>query len=124
MLEKDVKLIDVDSLIIELNKFSKIRDWDKFHSPKNLVMALTGEVGELNEIFQWKKDSDFLVENIDIKDRENISHEIADILFYLLKISDVLHIDLNEAAKNKLSINEKKYPVDIFFGSSKKYNEI
>lgn len=124
MLEKDVKLIDVDSLIIELNNFSKIRDWDKFHSPKNLVMALTGEVGELNEIFQWKKDSDFLVENIDIKDRENISHEIADILFYLLKISDVLHIDLNEAAKNKLSINEEKYPVDIFFGSSKKYNEI
>lgn len=124
MLEKDVKLIDFDSLIMELKNFSKIRDWDKFHSPKNLVMALTGEVGELNEIFQWKNDSDFLLENIDIKDREKISHEIADILFYLLKLSDILHIDLNEAAKNKLAINEEKYPVDIFFGSSKKYNEI
>jgi dCTP diphosphatase len=115
-------LIDVRSLSSELEKFADDRDWAKFHSPKNLVMALTGEVGELNEIFQWlSTDESSLVAN-DPNTSVAIRHEIADVFLYLVRLADVLGIDLNDAVCEKLRINAEKYPSESVKGSAKKYN--
>jgi len=115
-------LVDVRSLSSELKKFADERDWAKFHSPKNLVMALTGEVGELNEIFQWLTTSESELAGSDPKTAVAIRHEIADVLLYLVRLSDVLDIDLNSAVAEKLKINANKYPSESVKGSAKKYN--
>ncbi len=115
-------LVDVRSLSAELKKFADERDWAKFHSPKNLVMALTGEVGELNEIFQWLTTSESELAGSDPKTAVAIRHEIADVLLYLVRLSDVLDIDLNSAVAEKLKINTNKYPSESVKGSAKKYN--
>lgn len=113
---------DIERLQEKLYVFSKERDWEQFHSPKNLVMALTGEVGELNEIFQWLTDSEAI--HLEDKIKNRARDEIADVLLYLLRLSDVLNIDLLEAAHNKLEVNRQKYPVATFKGSRTKYNEV
>jgi dCTP diphosphatase len=102
----------------KLAKFAKERDWDQFHSPKNLVMALTSEVGELNELFQWLSEKES--ENLD---NDEVKQEIADIFIYLLRLCDKLGIDIEEAAKEKIEINAKKYPIDLAKGNAIKYNK-
>lgn len=102
-----------------INQFVKERDWDQFHSPKNLAMAMIVEAAELVEHFQW----DTLEESrqLDDEKREQVGQELADTFVYLLRIAEVTGIDLIEAANRKIDLNAQKYPVDKVKGSNKKY---
>ncbi len=102
--------------------FSNERDWDQFHSPKNLIMALTSEVGELSDIFQWLSEEQSKIENIDSKSLEKTKEEIADVFLYILRIADKLNIDLEREAVKKIQINAEKYPIELSKGNSVKYN--
>jgi len=102
-----------------INQFVKERDWDQFHSPKNLAMAMIVEAAELVEHFQW----DTLEEShqLDDEKREQVGQELADTFVYLLRIAEVTGIDLIEAANRKIDLNAQKYPVEKVKGSNKKY---
>ncbi len=116
-------LINIDELKRILSNFANVRDWQKFHNPKNLAMALAAEAGELLEIFQWLTE----LESAHIKDdndgKTHVAHELADILLYMVRLADQLDINLNQAIANKLASNNAKYPADQFKGSAKKYTE-
>lgn len=105
----------------KINDFVSARDWDQFHSPKNLAMAMIVEAAELVEHFQWNT----LEESRELtpEKREAVSYELADTFVYLLRIAEVLEIDLIEAANQKIALNGQKYPVDKVKGSNKKYTE-
>ena len=105
----------------KLSKFAEERDWDQFHSPKNLVMALTSEVGELNELFQWLTEGQSSIKD-DSSKTDEIRQEIADIFIYLLRLADKLDINIDEAVREKIEINAKKYPIDLAKGNAIKYN--
>jgi NTP pyrophosphatase (non-canonical NTP hydrolase) len=115
-------LIDIDRLSVALDQFATDRDWHQFHSPKNLVMALTGEVGELTEIFQWMTEDQSRLAASDAKTAQPIKDELADVMLYLIRLSSVLEVDLNEAVTQKLQRNAEKYPADKVRGSSQKYD--
>jgi len=104
-----------------LADFAAERDWDQFHAPKNLVMALVGEVGELVEHFQWLSDADSVLLNDDV--REDVALEMADVFIYLLRLATKLDIDLIEVANRKTQINEQRYPVDKVRGSARRAEE-
>ena len=110
-----MNLIKINNL---LEQFSEERDWNQFHSPKNLIMALSGEVGELNEIFQWLTEEQS--SNLSSEVKKHTEEEIADIAIYLLKICTKLNINLEESILNKIKINELKYPIEQFKGSAEK----
>lgn len=106
-----------------LREFSLERDWDKFHSPKNLSMAISGEVGELMEHFQWlTEEQSFLKE--DTATHNLVEEELADIFLYLVRLSDRLSIDIIEASLRKIESNKEKYPVVLCKGKSTKYNHL
>lgn len=107
----------------ELRDFANERDWDQFHTPKNLVMALSGEIGELSDIFQWLSPSESELRSLSTNQLKDIKEEIADIYLYLTRLSDKLGIDLDEVAREKLKVNSKKYPVELSKGNSTKYNK-
>jgi NTP pyrophosphatase (non-canonical NTP hydrolase) len=109
----------VKHLIDQLRRFAKERDWDQFHSPKNLAMALSVEVAELVEHFQWLTEAQSYVK--DPQKLEEIRQEIGDVLIYLTRLSDRLGIDPLEAAIDKIKINNRKYPAETVKGSAKKY---
>ncbi len=113
--------MDLEKIKERIQKFSDDRQWDQFHNPKNLVMALNGEVGELNEIFQWLDFNDSINLPDDVK--EHTKEEVADIAIYLLRICMKLDIDIEDAILKKMDKNEKKYPVSSSKGSAKKYNK-
>ena len=104
-----------------LRSFAAARDWDQFHSPKNLVLALVGEVGELAEQFLWATDEQSI--SCTPQKLQQIEEEVADVFLYLVRLSDKLNIDLIAAAHHKIDNNEEKYPVRLVRGSSKKYTE-
>ena len=106
----------------QLERFAVERDWNKFHTPKNLVMAICGEVGELADVFQWLGEKESKIENLDPKLKAKAKEEIADIFMYILRLADKLDIDLFEASASKLELNEQKYPVHLSKGSATKYN--
>ena len=114
--------MDVQLIQSRLKKFAEERDWEQFHNPKNITMALSVEDAELVEIFQWSN-SGGLDEINDPDIKAQIEKEIADIFNYLLKLTDMLDIDLEKAALNKIDENDAKYPVEKFKGISKKYNQ-
>lgn len=105
-----------------IDQFSRDRDWEKFHTPKNLSMALSIEAAELMEIFQWLDSEDGL-SGLSKKKREAVEHEVADVFIYLLRFCSVTDIDLFEAAEKKLQLNAEKYPIDIVKGKPNKYTE-
>lgn len=105
-----------------LRKFAADRDWEQFHSPKNLAMALSVEAGELLERFQWKSEDES--RNLRPEELARVRQEAADVLLYLIRLADQLGIDLIDAAREKLDLNADKYPVEKSFGSSKKYTEL
>ena len=113
---------DIQALNEKLRAFAKARDWAQFHSPKNLACALAVESGELLEQFQWltEEQSRHLAE----PQKQAVAMEVADVLLYLLQLSDVLGIDPVSAANEKLVLNERKYPVERAKGSSRKYTDI
>jgi dCTP diphosphatase len=117
---ENVALVDVSQLTTALRAFADERDWGQFHSPKNLAMALSGEVGELVEIFQWMTEDDSRRATAEPERAKAIAAEMADVLLYLVRMADMLGIDLNEAAKFKLAFNARKYPADLSKGSSQK----
>lgn len=112
---------NINKLKNEVAVFVKERDWQQFHNPKDLVQALTIEASELSELFLWasQKESYEIVK----EKKEAVSDEMADIFAYLLSLSNVTGIDLEQALKDKLEKNRKKYPADKVKGSSKKYTE-
>jgi len=112
---------DIGDLQLKLRQFAKDRDWEQYHNPKNLVMALSGEVGELSDIFQWLNEEQSV--NLDAATKEHTAEELADVLFYLLRLFDVLDIDLVGAVERKLDINAKNYPVSLSKGNATKYNK-
>jgi len=120
---KPKPLIDVSHLAAALDQFAVDRNWSQFHSPKNLVMALTGEVGELSEIFQWMNETDSHQAAKNPATAQDVKDEIADVLLYLVRLADVLNVDLNAAATKKLKANELKYPIESSLGISTKYNK-
>jgi dCTP diphosphatase len=105
----------------KLRAFAEARDWDQFHSPKNLSMALMVEVAELMEHFQWMTEAQS--GNLDAERKAVVAEELADILLYLVRLSDKLDVDLLKAALHKLEKNAVKYPAEQVRGSSKKYSE-
>tara|TARA_B100000965_G_C19366626_1_gene658388 strand:+ start:75 stop:422 length:348 start_codon:yes stop_codon:yes gene_type:complete len=115
--------MNIEEIQKRLDKFAKDRDWDQFHSPKNLSMALSVEVAELVEIFQWSN-SGGLNEIENPETRKKIEEEVADIFIYLLKISAKLNLDLPQIINDKIDKNEKKYPVEKSKGKSDKYDKL
>lgn len=111
----------MEALIKKLHKFAKDRDWEQFHSPKNLSMALAVEAAEILEIFQWLTEDQS--RNLDPKTLEKVKEEIGDIQIYLARLSDQLGFSPLEAAQEKLKLNQKKYPPEKAKGSAKKYTE-
>jgi dCTP diphosphatase len=107
-------------LASRLAEFARERDWDQFHSPKNLSMALAGEVGELLEHFQWLTEEQSKALPADVQDA--VALELADVLLYLVRIADKLGIDLAAAADRKIALNALKYPAEMVRGSARKYD--
>lgn len=101
-----------------LRDFAAARNWEQFHSPKNLVMALAGEVGELIEHFQWLTEVESKA--LSASKREAVEQEMADVLLYLVRLADRLQIDLLSAAERKIAINERKYPAEVVRGRATK----
>jgi dCTP diphosphatase len=104
-----------------LAEFAAVRDWQQFHSPKNLAMALSVEAAELVEEFQWLTEEQS--RNLDADRRERVRLELADVFIYLLRIADTLGVDLMRAADDKVVLNERKYPAERVRGDSRKYTE-
>lgn len=103
-----------------LAEFASQRDWDQYHSPKNLSMALAGEAGELLDVFQWLTEAES--HNLDARTKALAQEEMADVLLYLLRLADKLNINLEEAAEAKIKLNAVKYPVEASKGNADKYN--
>ena len=112
----------LDQLRDALRAFAAVRDWAQFHSPKNLAIALSVEASELLEVFQWMTEADS--RSLAPAAKAAASEEIADVLLYLISLSDELGIDPVAAAERKMVANEQKYPVDKARGTSKKYTEL
>jgi dCTP diphosphatase len=104
-----------------LAAFAAARDWDQFHSPKNLAMALSVEAAELVEEFQWLTEEQS--KRLDTERLERVRLELADVLIYLLRIADKLDVDLMRAADDKIAHNERKYPAERVRGDSRKYDQ-
>lgn len=113
-----------EKLKIVSREFTRERDWDKFHSPKNLIMAMFKEIGELSEVFQWKKEELSFKNNLDSDEIQNIEDELSDILIYLIRISDILEIDIISSSFKKIDKNRIKYPIEKSKGNSTKYNKL
>lgn len=105
-----------------LRRFSAERDWDQFHTPKNLAMALSVEASELLEHFQWLTAEQSQM--LDAQALARVRDEMADVLLYLVRLADRLDVDLLAAARDKIALNAKKYPVDKARGSSRKYTDL
>lgn len=119
-----MKNIDMVKLNSEIEAFVLARDWKKFHSVKNLAMALSVESSELLEIFQWMTEEESNQVKNDPKVLTKIEDEVADIFYFLTIILERTGIDLEKAVLNKLNKNMEKYPVELAKGNSKKYNEL
>ena len=105
----------------KINTFVFERDWAQFHTPKNLAMAMIVEAAELVEQFQW--DTPLESQQLSHEKRQAVSHELADTFVYLLRIAEVLEIDLIAAANEKIALNALKYPIEKAKGSNEKYTE-
>ena len=112
------RLQSLDELKLRLREFARERDWEQFHSPKNLAMALIVEAGELVEHFQWLTETQS--QTLDAGQREQVALELADVFIYLVRLADRLNVDLLDTAQRKIVLNAQKYPADQVRGSAKK----
>ena len=117
-----MNLTELEALREQLRDFAAERDWDLFHSPKNLAMALSVEAGELLEVFQWLTEEQS--RRLSPEALVAAGDEVADVLLYLIRLSDKLGIDPIAAAHRKMLSNARKYPADKARGNSKKYTEL
>ncbi|KAL2531020.1 dCTP pyrophosphatase 1 [Forsythia ovata] len=116
--------LTLEDLKEKMANFAKERDWDQFHSPRNLLLALVGGVGELSEIFQWKDEVPRGLPNWEEQEKLHLGEELSDVLLYLVRLSDNCGIDLCKAVLRKLELNAIKYPIGLCKGSSQKHNQI
>jgi len=116
------KIDSLETLRLRLAEFAAARDWDQFHSPKNLAMALAAESGELLEHFQWLTEAESAA--LSEETRAEVALEIADVLLFLVRLADRLRIDPLDAAAKKLALNARKYPVEKARGRSTKYDRL
>lgn len=105
-----------------LRAFADERDWGQFHTPKNLAMALSGEAAEVIEHFQWLTPEQSAA--LDDRTLEEVSLELADVLLYLVRLADVLNVDLADASRRKLAINAERYPVEKAMGRADKHHRL
>jgi NTP pyrophosphatase (non-canonical NTP hydrolase) len=112
----------LDELREAMRRFTTEREWTPFHTPKNLAMALAGEAGELLEHFQWLTPEQSA--RLPVDTHEAVALEMADVLLYLVRLSDVLGVDLADAARRKIRINAERYPVELARGRADKYNRL
>ena len=112
----------IENLRAQLDQFADERDWDQFHNPKNLAMALVAETGELVEHFQWLTPQQ--AANLDEKTKDEVALEIADVLLFLLRLADKLDIDPITAAETKMKLNAEKYPIEKSKGIASKYTKL
>jgi NTP pyrophosphatase (non-canonical NTP hydrolase) len=105
----------MDELIRRVIKFNKDRNWDQFHHPANLAKSISIEASELLENYQWSNNA---------VDDENVIEELADVMLYCVQMSVALNVDLEEIMNKKMDKNEKKYPVELAYNNSKKYNKL
>ncbi len=113
-------LVEVAELQAAIARFARERDWESFHSPKNLAMALTGEVGELVELFQWLSEDASRAVAREAGTARLVRDELADVLIYLARLAAVLEVDLDEAVRSKLAANARRYPVESARGNARK----
>ena len=111
----------LEQLRVRLAKFAADRDWDQFHSPKNLSMALIGEAAELTEHFQWLTEEQS--KSLDPVKHQEVAEELADILIYLIRTADKLGVDLVESVWHKIEKNEKRYPAEKVRGDARRASE-
>src|SRR2546426_1642632 len=111
--------LDVVALQGRLRSFAAERNWERFHSPKNLAMAVASEAGELVDVFQWLTEEESRL--LSDENHQRATEEIADVLIYLLRLGDQLGTDFGKAIDEKIELNERKYPVDLAKGNSTKY---
>ena len=102
--------VDLAELTRRVREFAEARDWEQFHTPKNLAMALAVEAAELMEPFQWLTPEESVAMKDDLGARTQLSAEIADVAIYLLRLADVLGVDVGEAIATKIEENEKRFP--------------
>jgi NTP pyrophosphatase (non-canonical NTP hydrolase) len=107
---------DIEEIIAELKKFRDERDWEQFHNPKDLALAINIEAGELLELFLWK--------NAEDANKEKVKQELADVLSFALLLADKYGLDIKQIILDKIKLNGEKYPVDKAKGTAKKYNEL
>ncbi|GAB2270620.1 hypothetical protein Dimus_005501 [Dionaea muscipula] len=105
--------VSLEELKTRLAEFNRVRGWEPYHSPRNLLLALVGEVGELSEIFQWKGEVARGLPNWRPDEKEHLEEEISDVLLYLIQLADVCGLDLGKAALTKIIKNGQKYPINI-----------
>jgi len=113
----------LDDLIALVRGFADDRDWNQFHTPRNLILALAGEVGELAATLQWVSDSEVSEWLKSSKNRSQFEAELADVFSYLLRLADQTDVDLGKALRAKVLVNELRYPQDRSRGSSGKYTD-
>ncbi|XP_064151916.1 dCTP pyrophosphatase 1 [Loxodonta africana] len=105
-------------------EFAAERDWDQFHQPRNLLLALVGEVGELAELFQWKPDEELGPQTWPTRERAALQEELSDVLIYLVALAARCRVDLPQAVLSKMDTNRRRYPVHLSRGSACKYTDL
>jgi dCTP diphosphatase len=105
------------------SKFVSDRNWNQFQTPRNLLLAMVAEVGELSEIFQWKGEVQQGLPGWSAEDRTHLEQELSDVFIYLMRLAEECRVDLPRVAAAKIEANSRKYPVEKFYGTSKKYNQ-
>ncbi len=124
MMGADGSQAALQQIQVKLRAFAAAREWEQFHTPKNLVMALGAEVGELTELFQWLSAAQSSTVMEDATDARRVRDEVADVGIYLLRLADVLGVDLIDAILAKIEQSAAKYPVDLARGHATKYDRL
>lgn len=116
-------VLDIGEIQAAMAEFVRERGWQKFHTPKNLAMALAGEAGEVLELFQWRTEAESFAIMDDQRTAEAVRDELADVLMYTLRIADILGVDMDAAVRAKRRKNAAKYPADEYQGKARTYTE-
>ena len=113
----------LDDLKLVVKQFCEEREWDQFHGPKDLAIGISTEANELLDLMRFKSDSEIIEKMQDQTQRAEFEHELADVLFFVLRFAQRFEFDLDACLKLKMEVNARKYPVHTAKGSNKKYNE-
>lgn len=117
-------LTNIQELKDQIKKFCEARDWDQYHQAKELAIGVITEASELLEHFRFKSEQEIDEMFKSMEKREKITEEMTDVLYFLLRMAQKYEVDLTTELKKKLEYNEKRYPIERFKGSNKKYNEL